>query len=731
MTSLVDALDVVVGGDATGEGEDNLWKRICEERERYWTATGRVKQERNELRRRVENSREKVAELESQMRNIERDAARVAYLRSDQARLASIRQDCDGNVQKLERRQAAAERLRNEVERLANAHREATALRDRIVSQQRRRSDLVSARDSRNSELAEMEAEARRATPVIEAAIAHSQEAQDALEEALSAVRAAEADYRLARNDHEHHRSLIDHEQLQERWQRTITAQYRLRDAEVYLQSAKVGEDLLARIEEAHLAVVRADGAVHSAGAQLAGTALSEISIRIDGREVSFSSNEAIREIVTQEMEFLAPRVVELLIQIGPQSRNLVTAFNRAQEEFRDLCASGGVADLAEARRAVADRKEAERTRREAIAAMRRDLRDLTPEVIQDKISEISRRIDGYRAGRPSESPLPPTYEDAKRIAEEMKNLRATRREEYRIRQAVGDSAAEKRSEQELRKVTLDVRIQEGRYAVEEAERLLTRAGEERSESELEEDYRSAQNRVDEAASLLAQAREDLSEADPDSIRVLLDNARAASRRAVEELQTNQEEERELRASLKLRGEEGLYTRLGGAERLMRSLQRQHERLEARANAAELLHVMFEARRQESRLRYHAPLTERIEEFGRIVFGPGLKVELGDDLEVIRRTLEEVTLDVDQLSAGAREQLGLLSRLACAVIVSPDGGGAPVIIDDALGWSDPDRLSRMGAAIGAAGNQCQIIILTCSPGRYAHVGNARVIRIPA
>ena len=66
-----------------------------------------------------------------------------------------------------------------------------------------------------------------------------------------------------------------------------------------------------------------------------------------------------------------------------------------------------------------------------------------------------------------------------------------------------------------------------------------------------------------------------------------------------------------------------------------------------------------------------------------------------------------------------------------AATVSPDGGGAPVIIDDALGWSDPDRLERMGAAIAAAGGQCQVIILTCTPGRYAHIGNATTIRLPA
>ena len=60
----------------------------------------------------------------------------------------------------------------------------------------------------------------------------------------------------------------------------------------------------------------------------------------------------------------------------------------------------------------------------------------------------------------------------------------------------------------------------------------------------------------------------------------------------------------------------------------------------------------------------------------------------------------------------------------------PDGGGAPVIIDDALGWSDPDRLRNMGAAISAASGQCQVIILTCTPGRYTNIGKATTARLP-
>jgi uncharacterized protein YhaN len=51
----------------------------------------------------------------------------------------------------------------------------------------------------------------------------------------------------------------------------------------------------------------------------------------------------------------------------------------------------------------------------------------------------------------------------------------------------------------------------------------------------------------------------------------------------------------------------------------------------------------------------------------------------------------------------------------------------PVIFDDALGWSDPTRLDGMGAVIRTAGRSCQIIILTCTAGRYAGVGKAKVV----
>jgi hypothetical protein len=51
--------------------------------------------------------------------------------------------------------------------------------------------------------------------------------------------------------------------------------------------------------------------------------------------------------------------------------------------------------------------------------------------------------------------------------------------------------------------------------------------------------------------------------------------------------------------------------------------------------------------------------------------------------------------EVDCLSGGMREQLSVLTRLAFARLLTRDGRPAPVILDDALVYSDDDRIERI------------------------------------
>ncbi len=145
------------------------------------------------------------------------------------------------------------------------------------------------------------------------------------------------------------------------------------------------------------------------------------------------------------------------------------------------------------------------------------------------------------------------------------------------------------------------------------------------------------------------------------------------------------------------------------------------DRLLRRAAAAKLLYDTLLAEREAMRKAYVAPLREGIERLGRHVFGPTLRVEVDDNLQVVSRTLDGVTVSLVQLSTGAREQMGLLVRLAAASMVSKDGG-VPLVLDDALGSTDEGRLESMGAVLRIASQDIQTIILTCAPERYFHVG---------
>ena len=88
------------------------------------------------------------------------------------------------------------------------------------------------------------------------------------------------------------------------------------------------------------------------------------------------------------------------------------------------------------------------------------------------------------------------------------------------------------------------------------------------------------------------------------------------------------------------------------------------------------------------------------------------------------RQLNGSRLEWDQLSSGAREQLGLVVRLAAARLVDPDDG-VPVILDDALVYSDPVRVRHILGEVAQGAQTSQIVVLTSAPERYDSVPGAQ------
>ena len=87
--------------------------------------------------------------------------------------------------------------------------------------------------------------------------------------------------------------------------------------------------------------------------------------------------------------------------------------------------------------------------------------------------------------------------------------------------------------------------------------------------------------------------------------------------------------------------------------------------------------------------------------------------------KIFRNGLEE---DVERLSGGMREQLSVLTRLAFARLLAKDGRPAPVILDDALVYSDDDRIEKMFDALHRQAREQQIIVFSCRQRAFQKLG---------
>jgi vacuolar-type H+-ATPase subunit D/Vma8 len=214
----------------------------------------------------------------------------------------------------------------------------------------------------------------------------------------------------------------------------------------------------------------------------------------------------------------------------------------------------------------------------------------------------------------------------------------------------------------------------------------------------------------------------------PERVKALAETAKGSLLTTQTRRNAAQTELIEVQTRLKIHGEEGLHEKLHMAQAGLERLVAVNKSLFQRASSAKYLFETMREERDKARRAYVAPLKEKIEQLGRLVYDDSLQVDISEDLRIASRTMEGITVPFDSLSGGTREQLSLIFRSACSMIVAKDGG-TPLILDDALGYTDPERLRLMGTVLAKAAKECQVIIFTCVPDRYGNVGEATVVAL--
>jgi uncharacterized protein YhaN len=727
IAALGHALDAAAGGDVAGDREDVLFVRIEDEYREYWNKGGKARGDFKAASDELAVARERADTATRHLEELEGATQEVQKLEASAAGLEQTHDDAGETVAQLTEQAEAVTRIqrvvdtsRRDLERaglvLENAHQERT-----------RRDELVSAVSDAEADVAKRSDDLSNKEPARQVSTAKQEDARLAVEEARDNAKAARDSHDRASRDSAYARQLIEIEQLTERRDRIVAAQELLASADELLETIVIDADLLDEIEDAHLNLAAAKSAAQRSQPTVGVKALERVQISIDGTSTTLGAGEDVNVSVSSKSTVMIGEVAEVTIVAGDDD-DLLAAAAVAQTTYDDLCSRADVENFTDARKQTDARVRADRDRTDALKVIKQDLRDLTFEELAGKIDRLTKRTTDYTTSRPAEAVLPSDHDDAQKIERTTSEAATKADEAHQTADSRAKEIGEELKAHEVENASLTAHLQIAQSMLESAGTALADARTTRPDDELKEAETKAEGLVDKARGTVAEAEGQLSDADPDSVEALLSNAKAVLNRSTADLEKNRDRRNELRIELAIQTELGPARNADEAASAFMAAEGRHQRLESRANSARVLHEVFTRHRDAARQRYNQPFGDRIEKLGRIVYGPTFEVHLDQNLSVSQRTLDGTTLDYDRLSTGAREQLGLLARLAVATLVSEDGG-APVIFDDALGWSDPGRLERMGAAISTAADESQIIILTCVPDRYAAVGKATTVRL--
>lgn len=180
-----------------------------------------------------------------------------------------------------------------------------------------------------------------------------------------------------------------------------------------------------------------------------------------------------------------------------------------------------------------------------------------------------------------------------------------------------------------------------------------------------------------------------------------------------------------LQSRLEVLGASGLEERRADTFQRFQYLERRCNELERRAAALDLLLQLLRTQRDALTRRIQAPLQRRLEHYLQLLFA---HARLSVDEHLIPDTLArsdpggESHAGYAALSFGAREQLGLISRLAYADLLRDAGRPTLIILDDALVHSDAQRLAQMKRILFDAAGRHQVLLFSCHPDRWLDLG---------
>ena len=730
-TSLMAALDQATSSrSAEPDGGTALIDAIEAEYERYFTPGGKVKVERTQVGERLAAARASLESSEQSLRGLEQLGAEFASvverITKAEGRLETCRVERVEIDEKLTEINAVERDLAEAAAdcRLAESE-QAGVLRDQatrmaLIDAERTASDDVDRLQAQHAGVAET-------LSVADAALAGVLEEIDRCEHAHQAALDAEEVAGLELQRRDAHvavgllgRRLKEFNQAEE----TRVAATRVLEANDAITTKARGA-----LDQALTRVTQAE-AVRTAGQPtVIVEPTSDLTIEVDGVKEIIVGGESKRWTVDGTST----------VALGDIAKVIVTAPTDDEVEGELAAAHANLARVVEKYGLdVNDPRGDLESRLAEIAAAKQDivhadsrrdaaLFDLTPEQLKAKYENAVALIAGF-----DDADASLDVEAAKTALAEATATRSA------AAQALGRSTAERRgldehtNAQRIELSRLSGEHAHAEHALEHATEAMSQARATRSDVDLSAAVDFSKEALAGAISRqqTLQVRRDA--ASPEVVRAAETNLEARERRVLNELDADRTRREQLTGELRALGSQDLQADLDRSQAEVDTLTREYEALERRARAAQLLRNTFNRHRETARANRARPYADEVNRLGRFVFGPTAHFTINSsDFTVTSRTMDGTTVSFDQLSTGAKEQMSVVATLACAILVNPDGqdgeAGAPVILDDVLGFADPTRLRRLGPVFAEAAKSAQVILLTASPERYESIGEATFI----
>lgn len=727
-TALSAALDRAAGGNALETKTESLFTLVQDEYLLYYTSTGKDKKLLQESKQAVETARAALDSTRAVWQSLERDIDAVPRLNNELEELESRAEAISKSIVEYQSALKEITEWENRLDK-ARVQRDAdSARKTKAAKDQAARRELLKKSQATLDELNQLKERAAAHTPELKQTNKLWQAAEKSWKTIEEERNKAESLLALKRADLQYFRDKFDLKQLRERQERLEKGRADKEAAESELRRYQVDDNKLSAIIEAREAVVRAEAKLEAETPLVTLRGLADTELIIDDKKGHIKKEEEKEVSVTKSLRLIVPGRIDINIISGAGAEAPVQQLNAAQARFAAACRAGGVATLEAAKTTNEKRRQAQVKIEGWAKIAAENLRDLTEEEFAGKIKTLEKNVDNYTAKRVLQPPLTDSLKSAENellIEEKTFNDINKNWQKERARLEV-----RRKNYEDLRsankELQVELRLRDDAYKQLLAD--ISQARDSITDKNLQSKAKKAAAKFAAAAKDFYEIENKLKEKNPKKVKTLLNTAEGSSRTIQ---QRRDDIERQLIATeerLRLRGEEGIYEKLKADEGRLERLLREDEALARRALAAEILFTTMRDERAKARQAYVAPLKNKIEQLGRVLFNNTFNVEVDEELKITKRTLDGITVPFTSLSSGAKEQLSLITRLACMMLVGKDSDGAPLILDDTLGYTDPERLKLMGAVIAEAGHHGQIIILTCMPQRYSNVGEANVIR---